>query len=480
MRKAISTHFTPPANRATNKRPEPKAAYQGLGALPSYQTEDVLYRTVARSGQMGLEQWTWDAGTYTWCNKSSVCNGTSLVEGKCCDRQGDWFPQQGDYLPKSSRFPEHGFPAIQRAITSQVGPMGVWITPQASNLSQIYPRHSTLYLNSTKSDNNLLNLSDHAAQDLFYGQFKTLIDEFNCSRIWFDYNTQARSTHWNLHEAEDGQGLLELGFYRGLYAVWERTLAAYPHVWIEGCASGGRLIDLGSLSRTHSHWINDDSVDDDRNRRLRLGANHFLPAHYLQNAFLPVGTGALPPHVLEPVVGPISVDPQRLLTYFNGVLQFGQGVAFWSNASIAAAAGMVRSYKDIRRFLDPLCCDYYRLFERPPYPVSSSSYAGAPSATNYTKYAVGYVFEDAAQREGIIYLMAQREASTTSVQVAVDRRNWPWSAPAPAFIREGGTPPTFSLVAGAAGTAVHVLESSGFLEIAFPSVDCQALLRFRY
>jgi hypothetical protein len=61
-------------------------------------------------------------------------------------------------------------------------------------------------------------------------------------------------------------------------------------------------------------WSNDDSISDDRNRRFRLGANHFLPAHYIQNAFLPVGCGHLPPDVLEPVTGAISIDPQRLLT----------------------------------------------------------------------------------------------------------------------------------------------------------------------
>ena len=60
----------------------------------------------------------------------------------------------------------------------------------------------------------------------------------------FDYNTASRQTHWNLWEREDGQGLLELGFYRGLYNVFERTLEKYTSVWIEGCASGGRMIDV--------------------------------------------------------------------------------------------------------------------------------------------------------------------------------------------------------------------------------------------
>ena len=53
-------------------------------------------------------------------------------------------------------------------------------------------------------------------------------------------DTQARQTHWNEHERADKQGLLELGFYRGLYSVWERTLEKYPSVWIEGCVSASR------------------------------------------------------------------------------------------------------------------------------------------------------------------------------------------------------------------------------------------------
>lgn len=113
VRKAISTHFTPFANRLTKERPWPKVTYQGLGALPSYQTEDVLYKTAANAGELKLEQWTWDAGTYTWCQPASLCNGTSVIEGKCCDAQRAWFPEQGNYMPQDTRFPEHGFMAIQ-------------------------------------------------------------------------------------------------------------------------------------------------------------------------------------------------------------------------------------------------------------------------------------------------------------------------------------------------------------------------------
>jgi hypothetical protein len=96
-----------------------------LGSPLFLAVHTVNYVTTLKAKRLGLEQWTWDAGTYTWCNTSAVCNGTAVVEGKCCDSQGDWFPQQGDYMPKASRFPEHGFNRMQLAIGDAVGTKSV-------------------------------------------------------------------------------------------------------------------------------------------------------------------------------------------------------------------------------------------------------------------------------------------------------------------------------------------------------------------
>jgi hypothetical protein len=71
------------------------------------------------------------------------------------------------------------------------------------------------------------------------------------------------------------------------------------------------------------------------------------------------------------------IEPQRLLTYFNGVLQFGQGLGFWSPQSLTDAAAMVAVYKSVRRLMDPLCCNYYRLFEKPTAPNPPANLTGA-------------------------------------------------------------------------------------------------------
>ena len=81
-------------------------------------------------------------------------------------------------MPQDARFPERGFMAIQQAIGGAVGStggranMGVWITPQASHLdTRTFQKNKGLYLlgggpGAPPSTNNLLNLSDPAAQDL--------------------------------------------------------------------------------------------------------------------------------------------------------------------------------------------------------------------------------------------------------------------------------------------------------------------------
>ena len=474
VRLAMATHYT---QNVSGARVKPLPVYQGLGALPSYQTEDVLYETTARVQRFGVEAFVFDAGTYTSCQPASICNGSAVWENKCCEPQGNWWTEQGDYMPRDTRFPEHGFMALEKAITSTIPQYGIWITPQAAAGSSVLKNNPHLYLAPKPSargysESYLLNLLLPEAQDLFFGQFVEMIETFNCSRIWFDYNTPSRQTHWNEHESPGRQGLLERGFYEGLYDVFDRTRKEYPGVWIEGCASGGRMMDLGSLSRVQSMWINDDSVSDDRNRRLRLGANHVLPAHYLQNAFLPIGCGDTGGH--SPLA-PLSVDPQRLLTYFNGVLQFGQGVATWDEPSLAGATAAVELYKANRHLMDPLTSNYYRLFERP---------ANGTAIRNIDLgAAVGWMYEDPSTRSGMLYLMRQSACNQSTISVALARgsgdNDWPWAVPAPLLVRDAvGAAASFKLLASGKGVTGSV--EDGRFVAHFATVETQALWRYRF
>ena len=195
-----------------------------------------------------------------------------------------------------------------------------------------------------------------------------------------------------------------------------------------------------------------------------------MPAHYLQNAFLPVGTTSLPPGVLEPVTGPIEVDPQRLLTYFQGVLQIGQSLAFWSDASVAAAADMVARYKaSTRRFL-AATANYYRLWEQP-------GPGGAPAAGASTTPFSGCVYEDRGTHEGYIYVKSQSALSAT---IALSRASgWPVAVPAPWFVRQAAVPSFEVLEGSAVGTTFAVDRNRGLLVITVELLGDQAILLFR-
>lgn len=183
------------------------------------------------------------------------------------------------------------------------------------------------------------------------------------------------------------------------------------------------------------------------------------------------------------MTGPIEIDPQRLLTYFNGVLQFGQGLGFWSKPSLAAAAEMVAVYKTTRHFMDPLCCNYYRLFEGPTLaaPLPPRHLRNPP--VNLTGMHVGWIYEDAAKRAGIMYVMAQQTAPSVTVEVALSSPGWPADAPAPGVVRVApAARPAFTLLAGAAGTRVVMAGTSAApqVQVIFPALNSQALLSYTY
>jgi alpha-galactosidase len=261
--------------------------------------------------------------------------------------------------------------------------LGLWLEPRAAVSSEVYRKNPELFLMPPKeavpemlaadgdlattkwaqmfvntiAHQGLLDLSQQPARALFEGQLEDLI-RLGADWIWFDLNIDPRVAVWNGHEAEGRKGMLELGFYQGLYRVFDTVLRRHPNVWLESCAGGGRIIDLGMLRRSHSIWVNDSSLDDDVNRNLRGGANLLLPAVYIQSGLF------LNEEVLSDPVAPGTAlgGSHRFLTHFGGMFQFGQGLCYWSESDIRDARHHVDVFKSYRRYFSG---DYYRLLPMP-------------------------------------------------------------------------------------------------------------------
>ncbi len=76
-------------------------------------------------------------------------------------------------------------------------------------------------------------------------------------------------------------GINEIKHYEGLYEVWDQIIARHPGIIMEGCAGGGRRIDLESIQRFS--WIqkSDRWFDTESDQCSVYGGNLYLPGGVL-------------------------------------------------------------------------------------------------------------------------------------------------------------------------------------------------------
>ena len=82
-------------------------------------------------------------------------------------------------------------------------------------------------------------------------------------------------------DTPDRVGMTEIRYMEGLYHVWDTLMARFPDLLIEGCASGGRRIDLESISRCHTYYKSDYWGDHIANQSMVYGLGLYVPGIYM-------------------------------------------------------------------------------------------------------------------------------------------------------------------------------------------------------
>ena len=338
LRRVISRDYLPTVD---GKKPQPFVYWEGYGGHPRYATEEELYREADCAAQVGCEVFCLDGG---W-NMSVT---------------GNWFNTVGSW-ESQSRFPQKGVKAFGEYVKAKGMKFGVWIEPRATPGCPLYDNNRGLFYPGAQG---LMRLDLPEGSALFQSVFEQLIRDYGVDWVWLDYNV-APMGFWKKVEVADRKGLIELGFYQGWYRAIDATFRKHPNLWIESCASGGRIIDLAQLRRSQSIWVADEAVTDDANRNRRHGLNRILPAVCIQSSFFidPAIIGSAKPNA---ALG----GEHRFLTYFSGDFGFGQGLPFWSREDVQAAAKAVTLYKKIRPYLED---DFYHLL---PMPASRDAWDG--------------------------------------------------------------------------------------------------------
>ena len=263
------------------KRAHPRPMFQIFGGPRENMGEPKVHQEVEAVAALGMETFTYPS---TWQYDNDP------------EHKLQWWNLMGGYTPAKTRFPE-GMDALRDHLEEKGMDLGLWIDPRVGLDSpcvndpgirehllfypETFDRETTAKYDPISYDINiqpLFDLGREGGRNLFAQHLDRMVDGYGAKMVWFDMNCDPRPFFFDPNESPDRRGLLELNFYQGFDRVMAEFREKHPGVWIEICASGGRMISLASIKAGHSHWITDYTGDDpDIAGAILIGANSILP-----------------------------------------------------------------------------------------------------------------------------------------------------------------------------------------------------------
>jgi alpha-galactosidase len=185
-----------------------------------------------------------------WFEPERVCEGTPWSQ-----ELRDWLLE----VPKEKR--------VFRGFVSPEGDVSVadpaWVRNESNR-------------NQFRANDRLLNLGIPEARQFLTDFISSKIEEFGLDCYRHDANI-APLEFWRAADAPDRQGITEIRWVEGFYAYWDELLRRHPQLIIDDCASGGRRIDLETLSRSLPLWRTDFALNDTANQCHTYGLLYWVP-----------------------------------------------------------------------------------------------------------------------------------------------------------------------------------------------------------
>ena len=107
--------------------------------------------------------------------------------------------------------------------------------------------------------------------------------------------------------------LAEIRYIEGFYRMWDDIRKAFPHLYIDNCASGGRRIDLETVSRSIPLWRTDGTIEALMNLDFDQSA--------LQNQVMTAGLSRYVPFSTS---GQMGATPYQFRSGFNAGISFAE------------------------------------------------------------------------------------------------------------------------------------------------------------
>ncbi len=240
--------------------PEPCNEYTCL-------TEYLARAIVMRYKQFGIvpEVFWLDAGWYG--------TDTSHLDGNF--RWGE----VGNWAPDGERFP-NGLINVSNLIHSYGAKFMVWFEPERVGRGSKIDRehHDFLMENPNDAGTLIFNLGDEKALEWMCQYIGDIIESNGIDHYRQDFNAPNLDGFWAATDTEGRRGISEMKYIEGLYKYWDYLRSRFPGLQIDNCASGGRRLDIETVSRSTPLWRTDYHYGEPVGYQCHTyGLNLFLP-----------------------------------------------------------------------------------------------------------------------------------------------------------------------------------------------------------
>ena len=170
-----------------------------------------------------------------------------------------WFPVGfpngvGNWFSDKENFPE-GLEALGKTVHDLGLKFTLWFEPErVAPETDIAKNHPEFVFGGEKG--GLYKLSDPAAEQYLTDLLSKRISEYGVDIYRNDFNIDPLS-YWRAADEPNRRGMTEIRYIEAHYRMWDALYARHPGLWIDNCASGGRRIDLETVSRSVSLWRSD-------------------------------------------------------------------------------------------------------------------------------------------------------------------------------------------------------------------------------
>jgi alpha-galactosidase len=277
LRRLLLAHYVP---RINGKVAVPMMGQLAVDQALNWCNEENQLSQIPRIAKTGAEMFWLDAGWF----------------------EGEWPGGAGSWVPKSA-FP-HGLKPLGDKAHENGMKFILWFEPErvckGSRIANEFPEWVRLQ-NGTDWD-GLFKLDDPAARKWLTDTLSKSLSDWGVDVYRNDFNI-APLRFWQAADEPDRQGITENHYIEGLYTMWDELRARKPGLTIDNCASGGRRIDIETISRSYPLWRSDTTcappVSSAWDQCQTAGLSLYMPLHsagawsYDPYAFRSVATTAV-------------------------------------------------------------------------------------------------------------------------------------------------------------------------------------------